>query len=273
MPGSLLLICEPAEEIGAGAPTLLEAGVFADWRRPKCALALHVHPDIPLGKVGSCPGWATANVDGFRLTVHGDGGHGAYPHRGSDPVTLAARMILAFQSLVGREIDVNHPAVISVGRIEGGAKSNVIPSTVLIDATVRSHDEETRQILPEKIERTVRGLAEAAGTPEPELDYYFGTPAGHNDPELVEAARRVFRRELGSEREILYLPGMGGEDFAYYGREVPGFQFRLGAGEESRRMSLHSPDFDPDEGAISIGIQVAAAVIWDQLERGDEIGD
>ena len=91
-------------------------------------------------EVGSRPGPSTANVDGFRLTVKGDGGHGAYPHRGIDPVTLAARMVLAFQSIVSREIDVNRHAVISVGRIEGGAKSNVIPSEVAIDATYEWYD-------------------------------------------------------------------------------------------------------------------------------------
>jgi amidohydrolase len=273
MPGSLLLICEPAEEIGAGALALLEAGVFAEGRRPKCTFALHVHPTIPLGQVGSCPGPSTANVDGFVLTVKGDGGHGAYPHRGVDPVTLAARMVLALQSLVAREIDVNDHAVISVGRIEGGAKSNVIPSEVVIEATVRSQSEETRQLLAEKIERTLNGLAEAAGAPAPVLEYYFGTAAGYNDPVLVEAARQVFRRELGDVNEILYPPPMGGEDFSYYRREAPSFQFRLGVGEEERPMNLHRPDFAPDERAIGLGIQVAAAVVWDQLLRGAQIGD
>ena len=270
MPGSLLLICEPAEEIGAGALQLLEAGLFEDGRLPKCALAMHVHPTLDFGTVGSCPGWATANVDGFVLTVKGDGGHGAYPHRGVDPVTLAARMVLAFQSLVSREIDVNHDAVISVGRIEGGAKSNVIPDEVVIEATVRSHDDETRQLLMEKIERCVNGLAAAAGAPEPVLEYYLGTAAGYNDPGLVAEARAVIRRIVGPEGDVQYLPGMGGEDFAYYGQRVPGFQFRLGVVPTGGpAMSLHRANFDPDERALALGIRIAAELIWDQLVRGD----
>lgn len=270
LPGSVLLICEPGEEIGAGALQLLEAGLFDEGRLPKCVLALHVHPTLEFGTVGSCPGWATGNVDGFLLLVKGQGGHGAYPHRAVDPVTLAARMVLAFQSVVSREINVMNHAVISVGRIEGGTASNVIPSEVNIHATVRTHDDETRSLLQQKIERTVLGLAQAAGAPEPELEYYFGTPAGYNDPNLVEQVRQVFRDRLGPEADMQYEPSLGGEDFSRYGRLVPGFQFRLGvARPESPPMSLHQPNFNPDERALTLGIELAAAVILDQLQRGE----
>ena len=266
MPGRVLYVSQPAEEVGAGAQQLLEAGVFDGGRLPKCALALHVHPTLDYGQIGSCPGPSTANVDGFALTVRGEGGHGAYPHRGIDPVTLAARIVLALQSIVSREIDVNSGAVISVGRIEGGAKSNVIPDEVLIEATVRSHDEPTRQALAEKIERTVKGLAMAAGAPEPDLQYYFGTAAGYNDPELVGEARAVFRRIVGEENDIQYEPQMGGEDFGYYGQRVPGFQFRLGVNPPGEpEMRVHRADFDPDERALRLGVEIAASLIWDQL--------
>ncbi len=270
MPGRVLYISQPAEEIGAGAMQLLEAGIFEDGRLPKCAMALHVHPTFDYGQIGSCPGPSTANVDGFVLTVKGDGGHGAYPHRGVDPVTLAARIVLALQSIVTREISVNNGAVISVGRIEGGAKSNVIPDEVLIEATVRSHDEETRGALAEKIERTVKGLAAAAGAPEPDLQYYFGTAAGYNNPELVAEARAVFRRIIGAENDIQYEPQMGGEDFGYFGQRVPGFQFRLGVNPPGEpEMRLHRAGFNPDERALRLGVEVAASLIWDQLTESE----
>ncbi len=272
LPGTLMLVFQPAEEIGAGSTQLLAAGLFAEGRRPRSILALHVHPTLEVGQIGYCPGWATANVDGFVLTVKGEGGHGAYPHRGTDPVTLAAEMVIAFQTLVAREIDVNRHAVISVGRIEGGAKSNVIPSEVLIEATVRSQDDSTRQALADKVTRTVNGLAAAAGAPEPALEYYFGTAAGYNDPALVKQVMAVVERVLGPAAPQAYLPGMGGEDFAYYGREVPGFQFRLGTappGGTSGAASLHTATYTPDEAALEIGLRVAAAALWDQLERGD----
>jgi len=264
LPGSVLFIFQPAEETGAGAAAMLEAGLFDGDRRPACVLALHDHPTLPAGTIGSCPGWATANVDVFRLTVKGRSGHGAYPHRTVDPVHLASRMVIAFQSIVAREIDVNRHAVISVGSIHGGNKSSVIPDEVTLTATVRSHDDETREALREKVGRVARGIAASAGAPEPDLDYRFGTPAGYNDPELVERARAVFRRVVGPENERLYPPGMGGEDFARYGRVVPGFQFRLGVRPPDRPCpSLHASGFDPDEDAIGLGVRVVAELLWE----------
>lgn len=267
MSGALLLIIQPAEETGDGARQMLEAGVFAADRRPQCVLGLHDHPTLKYGQVGSCAGWATANVDGFKLTVKGRGGHGAYPHGTVDPVTLAAQMIEAFNRIVAREMDVNRHCVISVGSIHGGAKGNVIPDEVVMEATVRTHDDETRQGIRAKIERTVFGLAEAAGAPQPVLEYSFGTPAGYNDPELVAQVREVVRRVLGPENDVVYPPGMGGEDFSRYGRVVPGFQFRLGVDPPEGTTSLHSPTFDPDERAVAIGMRVVAEIIWDQLQR------
>jgi len=267
MPGSLLFILQPAEETGDGAQQMLEAGVFANGLKPKCVLALHDHPTIECGKVGSCAGWSSANVDGFRLVVKGQGGHGAYPHKAVDPVTLAAQMVIAFNNIVAREMDVNHPCVISVGSIHGGAKGNVIPDEVVLEATVRSHDDRTRQALPEKIERAVFGLAEAAGAEAPILEYDWGTPAGYNDPELVAQVRKVVQRVLGPEGDVVYPPGMGGEDFSRYGREVPGFQFRLGVDPPGGTTSLHSSTFTPDERSVAIGMRIVAEIIWDQLQR------
>ena len=150
------------------------------------------------------------------------------------------------------------------------ARIIVIPDEVIIEATVRTHGEEARAKIKEKIERTVRGMAMAAGAPEPELEYYYGTPGGYNDPRLVDECRAVFRRVLGAENEIIYDPPMGREDFSYYTKEVPGFQFRVGVARPGRRMSLHRPDFDPDERAIGVAMRLAAEVVWDQLERGEQ---
>lgn len=267
MPGSLLFVFQPAEEIGAGAEAMLAAGLFDDGRKPKCILALHDHPTFRTGQIGSCPGWSTANVDEFQVAVKGRGGHGAYPHKTIDPVTLAARMVLAFNDIVAREIDVNRQCVISVGSIQGGSKSNVIPDEVTMKATVRSHDEETRLALKEKLERTVLGIAASAGAPEPEYEFYFGTPGGYNDPELVAQVRAVVRRVLGEENDLEYPPAMGGEDFSRYGRVVPGFQFRLGVAPDGAEMTLHRPDFSPDERAVGIGMLVVSEILWDQLQR------
>ena len=267
MPGKLMFVFQPAEEIGAGSAAMLEAGLFDDGREPKCILALHDHPTFQTGQIGSHSGWSTANVDEFQVTVKGRGGHGAYPHRSIDPVTLAARMVLAFNDIVSREINVNNHCVISVGSIQGGAKSNVIPDEVVLKATVRSQDDETRAALQAKLERTVLGIAASAGAPEPEFEFFYGTPAGYNDPDLVREAREVIRRVLGEENDLEYESPMGGEDFSRYGRVVPGFQFRLGVAPEGVDMSLHGNDFNPDEEAVGIGMLVVSEILWDQLNR------
>jgi hippurate hydrolase len=267
MPGSVLFIFQPAEETGEGAAAMIAAGALEGDRLPKCVLALHDHPTLLAGQAGSCAGPSSANVDAFRLTVKGKGGHGAYPHESIDPITLGARMILAFQEMITREIDVNRPAVISVGSIHGGSKSSAIPDEVVIDATVRTRDEETRLAVKEKVERIARSLAAGAGAPEPVLEYTLGTPAGTNDPRLVAEAREVFRRILGPENDLEYRPAMGGEDFSFYGRIAPAFQFRLGVGRPGVDQSLHSSVFDPDERAIPIGMRLVAEVLWDQLGR------
>lgn len=265
--GTIVWIFQPAEETGEGAYALIEAGVLAVAGGIERAFALHDHPTIQTGQAGVCAGRATANVDGFRLTVRGSGGHGAYPHTTIDPVSLAARIVLALEGIVARETDPNHPAVISVGHIAGGAKANVIPDAVVLEATVRTRDPETRALVQQKIERTVRGLAAAAGAPEPELLYDLGTPAGRNDPALSHEVVDVMRRVLGEENVVEYLPGMGGEDFGRFSAAVPGVQFRLGVGRPDREMDLHNPDFDPDERSVGIGVRLVAEILWDQTLR------
>ncbi|MFH1845392.1 MAG: M20 family metallopeptidase [bacterium] len=267
MAGSLLLIFQPAEEIGEGARNMLQAGVFTAERRPLRVFSLHDHPDYACGDIAVCPGGATANVDGFVLTVRGHGGHGAYPHHAVDPVILAAQMVLAFNGIVAREMDVNNHCVITVGSIQGGAQSNIIPDEVVLQATVRSHDEPTRQALRTKITRTVDGLAAAAGAPAPRLEYYFGTPAGLNDPVLVAEVREVAGSLLGPEHVITHAPQMIGEDFALFARAVPGCQFLLGVAPPSGTTGLHSPEFNPDEGAVAVGMRLVAEILWDQLQR------
>jgi amidohydrolase len=267
LPGSILWIFQPAEEIGAGAFQMIEAGVFDDGRMPECVLALHDHPTFNTGEVGSCSGWSTANVDAVQITVHGKGGHGAYPHKSIDPVTVAAQIVLGLNSIIARQIDVNHHAVISVGKINGGSKSNIIPDKVVMEATIRTHDEKTRNEIQERIRTTCLGIASAAGAPEPEFEFFNGTPGGYNNPELVAQCREVFARVLGKENDQTYLPGMGGEDFSHFGQVIPGFQFRLGVAPEGKDTTLHSPNFYADEKSVGIGMRVVSELLFDQLSR------
>lgn len=263
--GSVLFVVEPAEEIGAGAPSLLEAGLFEEGRRPSAIFGLHDHPTILCGQVGYCPGRSAANVDEFKVRVIGRGGHGAYPHRAIDPIVVAAQMIVALQTIVSREIDAARQAVVTVGSIHGGATSNVIPESVELRGTVRTLEPEVRAQAREAILRTVRGIASAAGAPEPEITYSLGTPSMYNDPVLFDEILPAIRRVIGEQNVIRYEPALGGEDFSYFQEVIPGVMFRLGVGRPEREMSVHTATFDPDERAIPLGVRLMAEILADRL--------
>lgn len=265
MPGKVLLVLEPGEEVGAGAIHLIRAGLFEGDRRPEAIFAIHVHPTLMPDEIGYCPGQSTANVDEVRIRVLGRGGHGAYPHRTVDPVPIACQMVLGFQTIVSREISANESAVISVGSIHGGTSSNVIPEFVDLRATVRTLTPEARTLVQEAILRTVKGIAAAGGASEPEIRYILGTPAMYNDPKLVEETLPALRRAAGEVNVIRYDPALGGEDFSEYQKIVPGFMFRVGVGRPDRKMSNHSATFDPDERALTVGVRAMCEVLWDRL--------
>jgi amidohydrolase len=268
LPGSVLFIVQPAEEIGAGADSMIRAGVLSKAGRPEAIFAIHANPTLLTGQVGYCPGWAAANVDDFRIRVLGRGGHGAYPHKTIDPVVIAAQMVLALQAIRSREVDTADHAVITVGSIRGGTTSNVIPDEVELHGTVRSLDPEVRAKIHDALLRTVKGIAAAAGAPEPEIRYGYGTPSLYNDPQEVGPAVEAMRAVLGADNVIEYESGMGGEDFSYFEKELPGFMWRLGVGRPGEEQVLHSSTFNPDEQAIPIGIRLGCEVLWSRMLSG-----
>lgn len=277
--GTLVLIGQPAEEIGQGARRMLQDGLFSRFPRPDHCLALHVSPRLPAGTIGFVEGPALANVDSVDLTVRGVGGHGAWPHTAKDPVVLAAQMVLAFQTIVSRETPPQEAAVITVGSIHGGTKHNIIPDAVELQLTLRSFSDEVRQNTLRSIERIARHFAAAAGLPEDRMpivrvrdDF---TPALHNDPVLTRRVVEALKPWLGEQNIRAEQPVMGGEDFSEYGRtpeRVPVSLFWLGAVDpqqvrESERQgkplpSLHSGLFLPAaEPAIQTGVITLAAAV------------
>jgi hippurate hydrolase len=267
--GTLVFIAQPAEEIGAGADMMLEAGLFRAFPRPDCCLALHCDPEQPCGHVAYTPGLAMANVDSVDITVRGKGGHGAAPHLTVDPVVISARLILDLQTLVSRENNPTDPLVVTVGSIHGGTKHNIIPSEVKLQLTVRTLKDSTRKHALEGIARLARAAAAGAGAPEPILRIRPGsfTPALHNDSRLTEQTVAAFREALGPERVHERPPMMCGEDFAVYGRAgVPIFFYFLGTSPPERVAqaerdpdhplpSLHSDHFYPvPEPTIKTGV-------------------
>ena len=283
--GTLVLIGQPAEEVGKGALAMLKDGLFTKFPRPDWCLALHVDAEVEAGKVGFVPGYAMANVDSVDVVIRGVGGHGAQPDKAKDPIVIAAQTILALQTIDSREIDPLQPVVVTVGSIHGGTKHNIIPDEVVMQLTVRSYTDEVRDKTMKAIERIVKGTAQAAGVPEDRapsvtLKDEF-TPATYNTPELVERVVGVLRRTVGETNVVKRDPVMGGEDFSRYGREepkIPIFMYRLGSIApariaESRKLggkplpSLHSPFYLPEpKGTIRTGVTTMTAAAIDLLQ-------
>ncbi len=265
--GTLLLIAQPAEEYGDGARDMIRDGVLKD-HMPGAFFAFHVDDSLKAGRIGFTPGYASANVDGFRLAVRSAGCHGASPWLCVDPVTVGARIVLDLQVMLAREIDVNRNAVITVGKFHAGTAENIIPRSAELEATVRSYGEDQRQLLKEKVSRLVAGTCSAAGAAF-DLDYQFYIPSRFNDPKLLEEVLATSRRVLGGPGALVeQLPEMGGEDFAYFSRIAPAVMLNLGVvPADLENTSLHSPSFIADEASVAIGVELMANMIMDYLNR------
>jgi hippurate hydrolase len=175
--GTLVMILQPAEEIGAGAKAMLDDGLYTRFPKPDYVIGFHDAAQFPAGTIGYSSGWALANVDSVDIKVKGVGGHGAYPQTTKDPVVLAARIVSSLQTLVSREVDPQDAAVVTVGAIHGGAKHNIISDEVTMLLTVRSYSDETRKLLLDGIRRIAKGEA-IAGSLAGEL----ATPSDRTAP-------------------------------------------------------------------------------------------
>ncbi len=230
--GTLLLVGQPAEEIGKGAQAMLKAGLFEKFPRPNYALALHCDGRYPHGHVNYRLGQLQANVDSVEIVVRGKGGHGAAPHTTIDPVLLAARIVLDLQTLVSRERDPTDPVVVTVGSIHGGTRPNIIPEEVKLQITVRTTTDAARQRTLEGIARLARAAAVGARAPAPLVrhDADAFTPALVNPPRLGGRLVRLFQEALGPDRVHERPMSMGGEDFSrFHLAGIETFYFHLGS--------------------------------------------
>lgn len=277
--GTLILIGQPAEEIGAGAKAMLGDDLYRRFPLPDYNLALHVSASLPAGQIGYVSGYAMANVDSVDISVYGQGGHGAYPHKTKDPVVIASRIVLALQTIVSRELSPLDSAVVTVGSIHGGTKHNIISDEVKLQLTVRSYSDETRSYLLRRIEEVSHGVARTAGMSEDNLPSVMVkeefTPSVYNSPDLVSKVVPLLKAELGDTAVIETPPVMGGEDFSRYGRtseNIPGSLIWLGtvskkdaeaaAAGELELPSLHSAKYAPDAApAIKTGVGGITAVL------------
>jgi amidohydrolase len=256
--GTLMMVGQPAEELGGGAKAMLDDGLFTRFPKPDFALAIHDSDALPAGAVGIKGGPLLASADSVDIVVYGKGGHGARPHNTVDPIVIAARIVLTLQTLVSRENDPFDPAVVTVGSIHGGTKHNIIPDEVRMQLTVRAYKGEARERLLRGIERIAKAECQAANAPKPpDVRISDGTPVTVNDAALAARVEAALRKGLGDGRVRAAVPITASEDFSRYAEPgVPILMMWVGAVnpgtfERARRdgtmlPGLHSSLFAPD---------------------------
>jgi hippurate hydrolase len=273
--GSMILVGQPAEEIGKGSKMMLDDPKFQELLPGKPVACLSVH-DVAAsgGTVGICPGFATANVDSIDLRIFGRGGHGAWPQLTVDPVVIGAEIVMSLQTIVARKIAPGTRAVVTVGSFHAGTKHNVIANEALLQLTVRSYEDSVREQLLAEIRHIAESVAEAHHSPKkPEISYgETPTPAGYHDPELSARLQGVFERLLGKDKVWVGEPMMGGEDFSRFPKQfgAPGLQIRVGGARPGHdpAVGLHSSKWSIDPvPTLQAGTQAFARACLDLLGK------
>lgn len=255
--GTVKFIFQPAEESTddyglSGAPYMIKDGVLNDVDQ---AIALHACPWQPVGVVQMNNGFSMANVDVFQTTIRGWGGHGGYPHLATDPLWMLSNVLPTFYSVSGRRISPLDIVAASIGKIESGTASNIIPSEVYVEGTLRSYTPAAREQLAEEVENIFKLTETFGGSSEFYLER--GEPALNNDAN-VNALMEQAMKHIDSDIHIHWSPfGMGGEDFGYMTEKVPGAMFFLGcAVNDGVDRDLHTSVFDVDEQCLPIGVGI-----------------
>jgi len=254
------LLWQPAEEGGAGAEVMCNAGVLDGRIGPKvqAIFGLHGWPGIPLGVVSTRPGPLMAATDYFEATFTSHGGHAAFPHLSPDPIATAATAVLDLQQVVSRETDPTEPAVVSVTRINAGTADNIIPPACTISGTVRTLSGAMRTRAHDAIQRRCEGIA-SANRCGLEFQWEDGYPPVINDPQMADYLSRVAQDVFGPGQFLpAARPVMGGEDFAYYLEHVPGCFCMIGVEPPGAKdyPGLHSDRYDFNDAALPVGIRL-----------------
>jgi amidohydrolase len=270
--GSVTFIFQPAEEgppegEEGGAQLMLREGVL-DNPPPSAIFGLHVWPEADFGQVLFAPGFITASSDGFRITIKGKSAHAARPEEGIDAIVIASEIVQALQTVVSRAVDPTDPAVVTIGTIEGGSRANIIAEKVILEGTVRALSEANRKKIPPLMEAIVKNIAGIYGAAY-EFEYKPLLPSVYNNPELAATMAPTLAKLLGKDKVLEWKPQMIAEDFSFFARKVPGFYFFLGVRSPGQPAAapLHSPNFNPDERSIPLGIRILSHLLLDALEE------
>jgi len=264
--GSVVLIFQPAEEGRGGAKAMMDDGLFEQFPCER-VFGLHNWPSLPLGKFAMCPGPAMAASDEFRINLNGKGCHAAMPHHGADPLICGAVIVQALQTIVSRQVDPIDSAVLSVTQFRAGDTFNVIPETAFLSGTVRTYKPETRDFLEKRIQAICEGVAGSMGI-GCDVTYRRGYPPTVNWEEEATIGLAAAGKVVGPENTIGDPPPvMGAEDFAYMLEQVPGSYIWMGTGGPDHAHSLHSPYYDFNDEALTVGVSYWAQLVEDVLPK------
>lgn len=258
LPGRVRIIFQPAEENFTGAKAIIRAGAL---KEVSAIFGMHNEPGLPVGVFATRPGAFYANVDRFVIHIKGKGAHAARPQEGKDAIVLATQLVGALQTIASRDVSTLHSVVVSVTRIQGGNTWNVLPETVELEGTVRTHDSEVRSQVARRLRQIAAGFA-AAFDAQITIDWHDGPPALVNDPQWAAFSERI-AREAGLETRPAELH-MGGEDFAIYLQQLPGAFVSLGS---ASACGLHHPGFNPDEALLESAARYFARLAENALHQ------
>ena len=264
MPGNVRILFQPAEEFEGGAESMIEEGLLTGVTS---IIGLHNYPDLPIGTIGIKEGFLMGSVDDFTITITGKGGHAALPEKTIDPIVIGSAVVSQLQTIVSRAISAKESAVVTIGSFQAGSTNNVIPDKAILKGTVRTSNEEVRNKIYELFQQVVTNTVTAHGG-EVEIDYKFLLPAVYNDARIARIVRLAAETVVGSENTVQAEPTLGGEDFSFYQKEIPGCYVWLGSGnvEKGIKHGWHHPKFMVDEDAIKIGVKWMVQSAFSLLE-------
>jgi amidohydrolase len=270
--GTIKFIFQPAEE-GApideegGAALMIKEGVLEN-PHPEAIFGLHVLPNIEVGQIAYNSGATMASSDRFEILIHGKKVHGAYPHEGIDAILVAAESIEALQHIHSRRINTQEPFVLTIGKIQGGDRHNIIAQDVKLEGTLRTLNEEVRTQVKKMMNQTLTGITSSYGA-HYSLNFSTSNPVTYNAPNLVNETLPFIEHIIGKQNVVSLKPQMGAEDFSQYQQKIPGFFYFLGVGNSKKGITafIHTAEFDLDEESLVIGTKVMSNLLFNYLEQ------
>jgi amidohydrolase len=276
LPGTVKFIFQPAEE-GApkgeegGAALMIKEGVLTREPKPEAIFALHVFNDMDVGTVRVRPGGYMASADDLKIVVRGRGTHGAAPWLGVDPIVVASQIVMGLQTIASRQMNLTKaPVIVTIGKIEGGVRNNVISDEATLVGTLRALDPDMRKDLHERVKRTAEKIAESAGaSADVTIGGLTAYPVTVNDPKLTAQMMPTLQRVAGPGRVIEGFT-MGAEDFSFFAQQIPGLYVHVGIRTPGAKPedfpSNHSARFHIDESGLTLGVRTLANLAVDYLQ-------